>query len=113
MEYWIDLEVLDESPVFEIAEVLCEKFPQRSRQQHIDVIATRLTERARKDEIAFYLVKGEINKDLAIPDALARLPLPETWNVNWDEHLVVWQKPLTLGRRFLKLWSRFARRRGD
>ncbi len=116
MEYWIDLEVLEESPVFEILTDLCERFPGQSRQQHIDLIAARLTERGRKDEIAFYLVKGEIYTDLTIPDALAQLRLPGTWNVNWGEHLVVWQKPRTierLARRFLKLWSRFARKRGD
>lgn len=116
IEYWIDLEVLDGSPLFEIVEVLCEKFPTRSRQQHIELIATRLTERGRKDEIGFYLVNGETTTDLTIADALAQLRLPGTWNVNWDEHLVVWQKPRTLerlSRRFLKLWSTRAGKRGN
>lgn len=111
IEYWIDLEVLEGSPIFEIVEVLCEKFPQLSRQQHIELIATRLTARGRKDEIGFYLVNGETTADLTFSDALAQLHLPGTWNVNWDEHLVVWQKPRTLerlARRFLKLWQRLA-----
>lgn len=116
METWIDLEVLDGSPVFEIVEVLCEKFPQRSRQQNIELIATRLTARGRKDEIGFYLVNGETTTDLTFSDALVQLRLPGTWNVNWDEHLVVWQKPRTLerlGRRFLKLWPRLTGNRGN
>lgn len=123
IEYWIDLEVLEESPLFEILEDLCHTFPQRSRQQHIELIAARLTARGRKDEIGFYLVSGERNTDLTISDALAQLRLLGTWDVNWDKHMVVWQKPpgvekwgrrlgLTLGRHFLKLWSRLAGKRG-
>jgi hypothetical protein len=37
--------------------------------------------------------------------------LPGTWNVNYCEHLLVWQKPRALERvrrRFLKLWPRLA-----
>jgi hypothetical protein len=109
IEYWIDLEVLEESPLFEILEDLCHRFPERSRQQHIELIATRLTERGRKDEIGFSFVRGETTTHLTISDGLAQLRLPVTWNVNLDEHLLVWQKPRTLerlGRRFLNLWSR-------
>jgi hypothetical protein len=113
IEYWIDLNVKEESPLFEILKELCEKFPDRSPQQHIELIVTRLTERGRKDEIGFALVNGETTTDLTISNALAQLRLPGTWNVNWDEHLIVWQKPLTLARRFLKLWSRLAGKRGD
>lgn len=113
VEYWIDLEVSEESPLFEILEELCNKFPERSRQEHIEMIATRLTERGRKDEIGFFLVSGETTTDLTLSDALAQLRLPGTWNVNWDEHLVVWERPLTPGRRFLKLWSRLAGKHGD
>jgi hypothetical protein len=100
-------------PLFEILKELCEEFSDRSPQQHIELIVTRLTERGRKDEIGFALVNGETTTDLTIPNALAQLCLPGTWNVNWDEHLIVWQKPLTLARRFLKLWSRLAGKRGD
>ena len=108
IEYWIDLNVREALPLFEILKELCEKFSDRSPQQHIELIVTRLTERGRKDEIGFALVNGDTTTDLTISNALAQLRLPGTWNVNWDEHLLVWQKPLTLTRRFLKLWSRLA-----
>ena len=116
IEYWIDLEVLEGSPIFEILVDLCHRFPERSRQQHMELIVTRLTERSRKDEIGFSFVHGEATTDVAISDALAQLRLPGTWNVDYDEHLLVWQKPRTLERlrrRFLKLWPRFAGNRGN
>lgn len=116
MEYWIDLEVLEGSPIFEILEDLCARFPERSRQQHIELIATRLTERSRKDEIGFSFVHGEATTHVAISDALAQLSLPGTWNVDYDEHLLVWQKPRTLRRltrHFLNLWAGLAGNRGN
>ena len=116
IEYWVDLEVFEGSPLFEILEDLCGRFPERTRQQHIELIAARLTERGRKGEIGFSLVNGEATTDLTISDALAQLRLPGTWNVNWDEHLLVWQKPRTLERlrrRFLKLWPSLAGKRGN
>jgi hypothetical protein len=108
IEYWIDLNALEESPLFEILQDLCGKFPEQSREQHIELIARRLTERGGRDEIAFYFVSGERTTDLTVSDALARLHLPGTWKVNWDEHLVVWKKPVTPVRRFLRMCSGLA-----
>jgi hypothetical protein len=116
IEYWIDLEVFEGSPLFEILEDLCHRFPERSRQQHIERIAARLAERSRKDEIRFSLVNGETTTEVSISDALAQLRLPGTWIGNYDEHLLVWQKPRTLERlrrRFLKLWPRLAGKSGN
>jgi hypothetical protein len=116
IEYWIDLEVFEGSPLFEILEDLCHRFPERSRQQHIELIAARLAERSRKDEIGFSLVNGEATTEVSISDALAQLRLAGTWNVNYDEHLLVWQKPRTLERlrrRFLKLWATVAGESGN
>jgi hypothetical protein len=116
IEYWIDLEVFEGSPLFEILEDLCHRFPERSRQQHIELIAARLAERSRKDEIGFSLVNGETTTEVSISDALAQLRLSGTWNVNYDEHLLVWQKPRTLERlrrRFLKLWATVAGESGN
>jgi len=53
---------------------------------------------------------------VSISDALAQLRLPGTWIGNYDEHLLVWQKPRTLERlrrRFLKLWPRLAGKGGN
>jgi hypothetical protein len=99
IEYWIDLEVFEGSPLFEILEDLCHRSPERSRQQHIELIATRLAERSRKDEVRFSLVNGETTTEVSISDALAQLRLPGTWIGNYDEYLLVWQKPRTLGAR--------------
>jgi len=111
--YWIDLCVLEEESLFEILDQLRQQFPGYSREQHIETTITRLTERARKGEISFYQVQGEITTDLAVSDALAQLSLPSTWTENWEQHVVAWQKPRTLGWRLAKLWSRFSRKSRD
>src|SRR5229473_4629191 len=87
IEYWVDLEVFEGSPLFEILEDLCGRFPERTRQQHIELIAARLTERGRKGEIGFSLVNGEATTDLTISYAVFCLKKKKTTRVHSSKHL--------------------------
>jgi hypothetical protein len=64
IEYWIDINILEWSPVSETLGELCGKFPGQSREHHISLITKRLTYLALINEIGFQLETGAVRTNL-------------------------------------------------
>lgn len=106
VEYWIDVNILECSPVSETLRELCGKFPEQSREYHISVITERLTHLALINEIGFQLESRELRTNLSREEGLTRLKFARTWGVSGDEELIVFFETLSLRQKLSNLWDR-------
>jgi hypothetical protein len=106
IEYWIDLNIHECSPVSETLRELCGKFPEQSREYHISLITERLTHLAPTNEIGFQLESRELRTNLSREEGLTRLKFAQTWDVSGDEELVVFFETLSLKQKLSNLWNR-------
>jgi len=106
IEYWIDINILEWSPVSETLGELCGKFPGQSREHHISLITKRLTHLALINEIGFQLETGEVRTNLSSEEGLTKLKFSRTWDVSGEEELIVFFKTLSLRQKLSNLWNR-------
>ena len=106
IEYWIDINILESSPVSETLGDLCGMFPEQSREHHISLITKRLTHLALINEIGFQLETREVRTNLSSEEGLTRLKFSRTWDVGGEEELIVFFKTLSLRQKLSNLWNR-------
>lgn len=106
IEYWIDIGILECSPVSETLGDLCGKFPEQSPEHHISLITDRLTHLALINEIGFQLEGRELRTSLSREEGLARLKFVQTWDFSDDEELIVYFETLSLRQKLSNLWNR-------
>ena len=106
IEYWIDISILECSPVSEILLDLCGKFPEQSREYHILLITERLAHLALINEIGFQLESRELRTNLSREEGLTRLKFAQTWDASGDEKLIVFFETLSPGQKLSNLWDR-------
>jgi len=111
IEYWINLSILEWSPVSEILLELCGKFPEHSRECHISIISARLIHLAQLNEIGFQFETGDVRTDLSTDEGLARLKFPQTWELSGEEELIAFfktrsVKTLSFRQKLANLWNR-------
>ena len=106
IEYWIDINIVEWSPVSETLGDLCSKFPEQSREYHISLITERLIHLALINEIGFQLETPEVRTNLSTEEGLARLKFSRTWDVSGEDELIVFFKKLSLRQKLSKLWNR-------
>ena len=106
IEYWIDISILEWSPVSEILLELCGKFPEQSREWHISLISARLIHLAQINEIGFQFGTGEVRTNLSTDEGLTRLKFSQTWEGSDEEELIAFFKTLSFKQKLSNLWNR-------
>jgi hypothetical protein len=76
IESVIDLNTWEESALSDLLGEVCQEFPNRSREELLALVCSRLTKRLSRGEIAY---KWDSGKEVTPGEALALLRLPETW----------------------------------
>lgn len=119
VEYVIDISVHEQSALYEILDEVCQRFPDRSRQEHISFISSRLMRRALRGEITFFWWDDRPGtREVPVTDALALLQIPESWAIDDSQNLAAWENwnydamsPFT---RWVRKWrTRILRRLGS
>jgi len=111
LEYWVDLSILEWSPVSEILLELSGKFPEHSRECHISIISARLIHLAQLNEIGFQFETGEVRTDLSTDEGLTKLKFSQTWELSGEEELIAFFKTLSFRQKLSNLWNRIKGKR--
>jgi hypothetical protein len=89
----IDINIYEESAVFEILRELEHRFPDQSTDALRRRTKDRLEEKARAGVILFFRRKwpAETLTDISVEEGIERLSRPETWVADSEEHLVAYE----------------------
>jgi hypothetical protein len=90
----IDINIYEESAVFEILQELEHRFPEVGADVLRRRTKERIEEKARVGAVIFFRRKwpGETIADISVEEGVERLSRQETWVVNWDDQLVAYEK---------------------
>jgi hypothetical protein len=90
----IDINIYEESSVFEILQELQQRFPEESADVLRRRTKERIEEKARAGAVAFFRRKrpAETSADISIEEGIERLSNPATWVANWADQLVAYEK---------------------
>lgn len=94
MDAVIDLNVHEESAVFETLSELQQRFPAEQVETLRRRVQQRLEEGARAGRIAFYYRgrREETVIDLSPEQGIKRLSDSRAWSPDWDEYLVAYEQ---------------------
>jgi hypothetical protein len=105
IEYWIDLNIGEESSVLETLGELCSKFPEQPPPFHASLIRNRLIHLLSLREISFYLYSDAVQTYLTREEAIDKLDSPETWDLNSDEEFTAYFEVLSPWQLLSNLWN--------
>ncbi|MBI2517751.1 MAG: hypothetical protein HYV95_12675 [Opitutae bacterium] len=90
----IDINVHEESAVFEILKELKQRFPHEGAETLRQRTQEKIAEKARSGVVGFFRRKwpAQIITDISAEEGIERLSRPETWVENWDDQLVAYEK---------------------